>query len=152
MSMKNSNNSIGIRTRDLPACSVVPQPTEPPRAPPLYVESNFKIVAKGWLCPVSGTAVDVWTNWSRQAKLQLQTDIWTQTSTARSTRTPTQLTILLLSLTFSKIFISHRNFLIPRRSVWSITLHHYVELFPLKQTSEDSRLVASGYLEFLYGY
>ena len=32
MSMKNSNDTIGNRTRDLPACSAVPQPTEPPRA------------------------------------------------------------------------------------------------------------------------
>jgi hypothetical protein len=27
--MKNSNNTIGNRTRDLPACSAVPQPTSP---------------------------------------------------------------------------------------------------------------------------
>jgi hypothetical protein len=33
MSMKNSNNTIGNRTRDLPACSAVPQPTAPLRAP-----------------------------------------------------------------------------------------------------------------------
>jgi len=31
--MKNSNEIIGNRTRDLPACSAVPQPTAPPRAP-----------------------------------------------------------------------------------------------------------------------
>ena len=31
--MKKCNNTIGNRTRDLPACSVVPQPTVPPRAP-----------------------------------------------------------------------------------------------------------------------
>jgi hypothetical protein len=31
--MKNSDDTIGNRTRDLPACSAVPQPTEPPRAP-----------------------------------------------------------------------------------------------------------------------
>jgi hypothetical protein len=31
--MKNSNNTIGNRTRDLPVCSAVPQPTAPPRAP-----------------------------------------------------------------------------------------------------------------------
>jgi hypothetical protein len=30
--MKNSNNTIGNRTRDLPACSAVPQPSAPPRA------------------------------------------------------------------------------------------------------------------------
>ena len=33
MSMKNTNDSIGNQTRNLPACSAVPQPTEPPRAP-----------------------------------------------------------------------------------------------------------------------
>jgi len=33
MSMKNSSDTIGNRNRDLPACSAVPQPTAPPRAP-----------------------------------------------------------------------------------------------------------------------
>ena len=32
MSVKNSNETIGDRTRDLPACSAMPQPTAPPRA------------------------------------------------------------------------------------------------------------------------
>jgi hypothetical protein len=32
MSIKNSNGTIGNRTRDLPACSAAPQPTAPPRA------------------------------------------------------------------------------------------------------------------------
>jgi len=31
MSMKNSNDTIGNRTRDLPTCSTVPQPTALPR-------------------------------------------------------------------------------------------------------------------------
>jgi len=31
MSMKNSNDTIGNRTRDLPVCSALPQPTTPPR-------------------------------------------------------------------------------------------------------------------------
>jgi hypothetical protein len=31
ISMKKSNEIIGNRTRDLPACSAVPQPTAPPR-------------------------------------------------------------------------------------------------------------------------
>jgi len=34
MLMKNSNDTFGNRTHDLPACSAVPQPTAPPRAPP----------------------------------------------------------------------------------------------------------------------
>ena len=33
MSMRNSNDKIGNRTRDLMACSAVPQPSELPRAP-----------------------------------------------------------------------------------------------------------------------
>jgi len=33
MSMKNSNDTIGNRTCDLPTCSAVPQPTALPRAP-----------------------------------------------------------------------------------------------------------------------
>jgi len=31
--MKKSNDAIGNRTHDLPACSAVPQPTAPPHAP-----------------------------------------------------------------------------------------------------------------------
>ena len=31
--MRNSNDTSGNRTRDLPACSAVPQPTARPRAP-----------------------------------------------------------------------------------------------------------------------
>jgi hypothetical protein len=38
--MKNSNDTIGNRTRDLQACSTVPQQIAPPRAPVilLYLE------------------------------------------------------------------------------------------------------------------
>ena len=36
MSIKNSNDTIGNRTRDLPACSAVPQPNAPPSAPPRF--------------------------------------------------------------------------------------------------------------------
>ena len=42
MSMKNSNNTIGNRTRDLPARSAVPQPTAPPRVPNDNKVSNEK--------------------------------------------------------------------------------------------------------------
>ena len=35
--MKNSNDTIGNRTRDLLTCSAVPQPTVPPRSPYLPV-------------------------------------------------------------------------------------------------------------------
>jgi hypothetical protein len=33
MSMKNSSDTMGNRTRDFPVCSAVPQPTASPRAP-----------------------------------------------------------------------------------------------------------------------
>ena len=36
MSKKNSNDTIGNRTRDLPACRAVPQPTGPQRAPSVH--------------------------------------------------------------------------------------------------------------------
>ena len=35
--MKNSSDAIGNRTRDLLACSTVPQPTAPPRAPKIVL-------------------------------------------------------------------------------------------------------------------
>ena len=45
--MKNSNDTIGNRTRDLPACSAEPQPTAPPCAPNVmqsgaYVPFDFQ--------------------------------------------------------------------------------------------------------------
>jgi len=40
MSMKNSNDIIGNRTRDLPACGAVPQLTAPPHAPPFEIDVN----------------------------------------------------------------------------------------------------------------
>ena len=39
--MKNSNDTIGNRTRDLPACSAVPQPTAPPCAPNCAVRTEI---------------------------------------------------------------------------------------------------------------
>jgi len=36
MSMKNSNDTIGNRNRDFPACSAILQSTAPPRAPEYY--------------------------------------------------------------------------------------------------------------------
>jgi hypothetical protein len=46
MSMKNSNDTTGNRTRDLSACSAVPQPTAPPRAPPQSLVYFCKIPTK----------------------------------------------------------------------------------------------------------
>ena len=42
MLMKNSNDTIGNRTRDLPTCSAVPQRTVLPRAPYGYVPKRIK--------------------------------------------------------------------------------------------------------------
>ena len=40
MSMKNFIDTIGNRTHDLPACSAVPQPTAPSRAP--FIICNYR--------------------------------------------------------------------------------------------------------------
>ena len=50
MSTKNSNVTIWNRTHDLPACSALPQPTAPPRAPEV----------DGW----SGGLITVWARFS----------------------------------------------------------------------------------------
>ena len=42
VSMKNFNDTIGNRTRDLLACSAVPQPIAPPRAPSHIIHSRPK--------------------------------------------------------------------------------------------------------------
>jgi len=39
--MKNANDTIGNRTRDLPACSEVPQLTAPSSAPPPKKEAMW---------------------------------------------------------------------------------------------------------------
>ena len=39
MSMKNSNGTLGNRTRGFPACSAVPHPTAPPRPPAFCCKS-----------------------------------------------------------------------------------------------------------------
>jgi hypothetical protein len=46
--MKNYNDTIGSRARDLSVCSAVPQPTAPPRAP-VFTQSmrySYKILKK----------------------------------------------------------------------------------------------------------
>ena len=45
MSMKNSNDTIGNQTCDLPACSAVPQPTAPPRVPKcIYMKLKYNVI------------------------------------------------------------------------------------------------------------
>ena len=42
MSTQNSSDTIGNRTRDIPACNTVPEPTAPPRAPDNNRKNVFK--------------------------------------------------------------------------------------------------------------
>jgi len=53
--MKNSNNTIGNRTRGLPICSAVPQPTAPPRGPVLQV---FKSILRKYA--LSELIITIW--------------------------------------------------------------------------------------------
>ena len=46
--MKNSNDTIGNRTRDFPTCRAVPQPTALPRAPTRKIVKT-KILARNGL-------------------------------------------------------------------------------------------------------
>jgi len=46
MSMKNSNDTIGNRTRDLLVCNAVPQPTAPPRDASFCSPSSKNVAAK----------------------------------------------------------------------------------------------------------
>jgi len=50
VSIKNSSNTIGNGTRDLLACSTVPQPTAPPRAPLKKLDAVKVLEAKGKVC------------------------------------------------------------------------------------------------------
>jgi hypothetical protein len=50
MSIKNFSDNIENRTRDLPTCSKVPQPTAPPRVPTSPEEaSKNRTVSKQWI-------------------------------------------------------------------------------------------------------
>jgi hypothetical protein len=72
MSMKNSNDTIGNRTRDVPACSAVPQPTAPPRSPGNFLERlsktmrDIRLVAVPWYKPDTSTlkviSITSWTS------------------------------------------------------------------------------------------
>jgi hypothetical protein len=72
MSTKNSNYTIGNRTREIPGCSAVPQPTAPPRTPVqmfpsvtlsptpqlnLYRDTNYSLTGSNpfsfWFCAVT---------------------------------------------------------------------------------------------------
>jgi hypothetical protein len=59
MSMKNSSDTIGNRTHDLPTCSAVPQPTAPPRGHRRYVCVLFSDDG-GWLKFECGTLLELY--------------------------------------------------------------------------------------------
>ena len=48
MSMKNSNDTIRNRTRNFPACSVVPQPNAPPCAPTWFITWTLIVGNRKW--------------------------------------------------------------------------------------------------------
>jgi hypothetical protein len=56
--MKNSNGIIGNRTRDLPACSAVPEPTEPPRANVINLRRKVKFSRIGHIGCCSQMNID----------------------------------------------------------------------------------------------
>jgi hypothetical protein len=45
--MKNSSDTIGNRTRDLPACSAMPQRTAPPRSKQVLPEGQCIVAKRG---------------------------------------------------------------------------------------------------------
>jgi hypothetical protein len=51
MSIKNTNDTIGYRTRELQACNAVPQPTAPPRIP--EYQTQYKGADKSLARPTS---------------------------------------------------------------------------------------------------
>ena len=65
MSMKKSNDIIGNRTCDLRACSAVPQPTAPPRAPGSYVSLTVLNVVAGEF----SRNTDLATGWTTEGSL-----------------------------------------------------------------------------------
>jgi len=64
MSMRNSSDTIGNWTRNLPACSAVPQKTAPPRAPSFHV--HYKYLATYVHTFMFGVVSWLSWSWSRQ--------------------------------------------------------------------------------------
>ena len=59
--MKNSNETIGNRTRDLRACSAGPQPNAPPRTPAVHTQTHTHTRVCVYIC---------YTEWRRLVKSQ----------------------------------------------------------------------------------
>ena len=80
--MKNSSDTIGKRTRDLPTCSLVPQPTALRRAPCRPVQ-HFNVISRepkrvlstrfGLHVPSSGTSF--YSNLKTQANLSMNNPV-----------------------------------------------------------------------------
>ena len=75
---KNSNDTIGIQTRDLPACSAVPQRTAPPRAPvqncsSTKVPSKTAVTETSYSNPYSNDLGNTWWRGGFIKGLQLRT-------------------------------------------------------------------------------
>jgi len=82
MSIKNSNDTIGNRTRDLPACSAVPQPTAPPAAcPHNYIHSVALKVTGGMLLRNAGTNLRSYTVLTNLRSYTVLTKLLTAVST-----------------------------------------------------------------------
>jgi len=65
--MKIFNDTIGNRTRDLPVCSAVPQPTAPPRAPNRNEYQEYFLRGKDGRCvglttlpPSCADCLEIW--------------------------------------------------------------------------------------------
>ena len=79
--LKNSNDTIGNRTRDLPTCSAVPQPTAPPRAPNTWsAEYNYMFIFLQFFCPFPCFCIFVMFEWSNSLKPWFAL-LWTQNVT-----------------------------------------------------------------------
>jgi len=69
MAIKNSNDTIGNRTRDLLACSAVPQPSVPPRAPNEFILylSNPTVITMTHNTPLKYLFLNQKAKWRRQS-------------------------------------------------------------------------------------
>ena len=105
MSLKNSSDVIGNRTRYLPACSAVPQPTAPPRTLSRYRTFSKSVnlsMTRGGRNSVFGVATHHWLegsgiesrwerDWRSELYIRLPNGFWSRRSRLR-------LLILLLNM------------------------------------------------------
>jgi hypothetical protein len=81
-SIEKSSDLIGARTRNLPACSIVPQPTTLPRELHLFIYSSFNddVGNSGFVAPNDkiisdyeiGNVVEAWPNIMYYATISLE--------------------------------------------------------------------------------